>query len=361
MIKLWTHRSLGTIIACAITLGPTQLQAEATFTTPVDFKLSVPCIAYTSIRRQTDPVNLDAHSIYPALAENKPENATHTRIEIDGAKKWLPLECGEYLGEKPSFRQAYVCPEEPVACLPFFDSIENPIQISRGDFADITPDAPAIEPFGQAINRVCGHAGKKTTKQEFKDLLNAHPEILQDLIRFTDGKVFPERSRSTSTSSYLDNLTEAWYQIAAFDHIFCGEPQNSNKIGGLHFHGRYQQLQSSGEACRVPNFSENEVIPGSIYSMGVCMRQANNQWAQFKIKGYGLTLSGTDILKVVSRAFSENPASSDESAACILKVIDGGTKINTVFVRRKKGIRTFFPDASVDPETPACAASIVID
>jgi hypothetical protein len=79
------------------------------------------------------------------------------------------------------------------------------------------------------------------------------------------------------------------------------------------------------------------------------------------VKGYGLTLSAEDIFKVATRAFAENPSRSDSSQGCLLAVEDDGKRFTTVFVRRRKGIRTFFPDAT--PNTgrdPACVAAILL-
>jgi hypothetical protein len=182
---------------------------------------------------------------------------------------------------------------------------------------------------------------------------------MSDLLKYTGGKVFSNRPAQQNTDAFLDDLVEAWYAISAFDHIFCGEPKSSNSIGGLHYHGRYQQLQASGAACRLDNFNHNEVIPGSIYTMGVRMKQANDDWAKFDTKGYALTLSAADLLKVITRAFAENPTSSDSSTGCTLDVIDADTNYETVFVRRAKGIRTFFPDATPDlNRNPLCSSTI---
>jgi hypothetical protein len=111
----------------------------------------------------------------------------------------------------------------------------------------------------------------------------------------------------------------------------------------------------------LPNFGENEIVHGSIYSMGVRMKRADGGWAEFPIKGYGLTFSAADLLKVVTRAFAENPTASIGSTGCTLEVDDGGTAYKTVFVRRAAGIRTFFPDATPDLDrNPPCANPLVL-
>ena len=121
------------------------------------------------------------------------------------------------------------------------------------------------------------------------------------------------RSARTAPADFVEDLTEAWFAIHGFDHIFCGEPNVGGALDGLHFYARYLQLQQSGEACRVPNFSRNEVVPGVIYTMGASVKVGGGV-AESPVKGYGLTLSAEDILKVATRAFAENPTSSTSSA-----------------------------------------------
>ncbi|MFQ1997997.1 EndoU domain-containing protein [Aeromonas veronii] len=243
-------------------------------------------------------------------------------------------------------------------CLPFFDDKNDTVSVKVGGNVDITPSPPAIDDFGNDINKVCGASGKKTSEAEFIKLMKDNKDILDELIKFTDGKVFYSEPKTTDRDKYLESLSKAWYSIHAFDHIFCGETETDNKkIGGLHYYGRYKQLQDSGEACRIPNYNKNEVISGSVYSMGVRMKKDSQTWISHEIKGYGLTLSALDILKAATRAFAENPTSSADSQACLLDVKDGDVKYTTVFVRRNGGIRTFYPDATPD-NTTKCKSTV---
>ena len=342
-----------------------QSWSQALFVTPGKFKVTSKCKAFTSFRKQTGAVNLEINGRYKAFGENKASGGSHARISVDGQRKWVSLDCGKYEGGKPSFRNQSGGNNQSTVgntqCLPFFDNENNLVNVGVGGRVDITPEPPAIEPFGAALNQVCGASGKVTTRAEFKRLLNDHPKVLAELMSYTGGKVFDNRVAHQDQASYLEDLAEAWYEISAFDHIFCGEPTGAKKIGGLHYHGRYQQLQASGEACRMPNFNQNEVVPGSIYTMGVRMKRANGAWAKFSRKGYGLTLSAVEMLKVITRAFAENPTPSNRSTGCILEVKDSNTRYDTVFVRRAKGIRTFFPDATPDfGRNPACSKPIVL-
>ena len=55
---------------------------------------------------------------------------------------------------------------------------------------------------------------------------------------------------------FKDELTAVWFDAGGFAHVFCGEPR-SDQLGGMHYRGRYLDLQEQGIAglmsgCRVP-------------------------------------------------------------------------------------------------------------
>jgi hypothetical protein len=337
------------------------LSAQVFFPGEIGFILDKPCNAYTSFKKQTQPIALRPGETYIALGQNKHPGGSHAFLKIGGQRKWVDLSCGHYdKGRVNSVATSSSQAETKHECLPFFDDIDNPTprKLGVGGHADITPPPPAIEAFGHAVNATCGSAGKVVSREEFKAMMRSHPDVLNRLKRFTKHRVFADRPARESMEHYLEDLTEAWFSVKAFDHIMCGEPKEGGKIGGLHFHGRYLQLQQSGEACRLKNYHRNEVVSGVIYSMGVRMRTAHGGYAVSPIKGYGLTLSAEDIMQVVTRAFSENPTSSNRSEGCLLPLSDDGYEFDTVFVRRNNGIRTFFPDATPNPDDFACKAAI---
>ena len=99
-----------------------------------------------------------------------------------------------------------------------------------------------------------------------------------------------------------------------------------------------------------------------IYTFGLRMKNADGRMVPDARKGYGLTMSGEDLLKIVTRAFKENPTSGGESKGCLLSVADDGKQFEAVFVRRAAGIRTFYPDATPtsrgDQRNPPCASPV---
>ncbi len=348
--------------------------AQSFFSEPVVFLVSKTCKASTNTKGSKGVLTVRAGQTFQALGENAPTDGKFVYLDTDGTRRWLPLSCGSYASSKPPFADvqgsageqtpgamADTRPTASATCLPFFDTQNNPVKVKNGT-ADITPPPPVIDAFGLAVNQVCGPAGKATTRAEFVQLMKAHPSVLADVMRFTSGKVFGGQAASTSPDVYLQELAKAWYEVHAFDHIFCGETEGEKKIGGLHFVGRYVQLQKTGEACRLPNFKSNEVVPGSVYSMGVKMKKRNGQFVTHEIKGHGLSLSAADILKAATRALAENPTNSSASSACLQQFTDGSERYTTVFVRRQQGIRTFYPDATPDKAgTAPCKATWRLD
>jgi hypothetical protein len=198
------------------------------------------------------------------------------------------------------------------------------------------------EPVSLDVGKIYHALGATVTPSGFRSMLTAHPDVLERIREFTKGRVYSERSAPTGRGGYLDDLTEALFSANGFAHIFCGEAGRSGSVGGLHFRGRYLQVQRKGVACRRPdNRSSEEVALGAVYSVGVRI-QTNGRFTESERKGYGLTLGADDFLKVVTRAFVENPASGRSNEGCLLTVEDDGKRFKAVFVRRNQGIRTFY-------------------
>ncbi len=242
---------------------------------------------------------------------------------------------------------------------PFFDNKNNPEKVRVGGPADVTPPAPRLDNFDRAVNELCGPIGSKVSPRAFKQMMRAHPKVLKAVRTFTGGKVFGHERPLSGTDAYLDKLTDAWFGSHGFAHIYCGEPYRG-KIGGLHFWGRYLDLQEKQLGGRLlNNASREEVVPGAIYAVGVEI-EVDGQLVRSPIKGYGLTLSAADILKAGTKALADNPTESPRNQSCILRVQDDGKDFKMVFVRKAKGIRTFFPDATPSTSDPVCRGVVKI-
>ncbi|WP_017652664.1 EndoU domain-containing protein [Fortiea contorta] len=228
--------------------------------------------------------------------------------------------------------------------IPFFDTTDNPVPVGfpAGQKLDISPLPPKLNPFDQAVLDVCGAMGTRVSANKFQQLLTNYPDVLQKLQQVSGGELRPGRR---NRAQFLEDLTNIWFKRRGFEHIFCGEIYNANDIGGLHFYGRYLQLQNQGIAGRLANNqTKEEVIPGVIYTMGVVIKQGDRTVTDV-IKGYGYLSNAQEMLLDATKIFK---LQRNNETACIymVKDIDTGTTFPTVFVRKEKAIVTFYPDAT---------------
>jgi hypothetical protein len=234
--------------------------------------------------------------------------------------------------------------------LPFFDSVDNPVPVGfpRGQKLDITPPPPRLNSFDKAVLNICGPVGTRVTPNKFKQLLSAYPDVLQKIQTVSDGELRPGRKNK---AEFIEDLTDIWFKNRGFEHIFCGEIKSANKIGGLHFYGRYLQLQNDGIGGRLPNnHRREEIVPGVIYTMGVVIKQENRTITDV-IKGYSYLSNAQEMLLDATKIFK---LQGNSEGACIFNVRDQdtGTMFPKVFVRRQKAIVTFYPDAT--PQGAKC-------
>lgn len=234
--------------------------------------------------------------------------------------------------------------------LPFFDNVDNqvPVRFPAGQQVDITPPAPLLNPFDKAVLKLCGPINTRVSSNNFKQLLSYYPDVLQKLQQASGGELRPGRKNK---AQFLEDLTNIWFQRRGFEHIFCGEIYNANDIGGLHFNGRYLQLQNEGIGGRLPNNQgREEVIPNVIYTMGVVIKQKNRTVTDV-IKGYSYLSNAEEMLLDATKIFK---LQGNKEGACIYNVRDQetGQSFPTVFVRKEKAIITYYPDAT--PQGAKC-------
>lgn len=311
------------------------------------FKLTKSCNATTSMSGK-NPVPLTVNETYAAIGLNKETDPTYAYIKFPGfGQRWVNLSCGKLSGGNISNNDTTSGnpPNNSQSkFLPFFDNVNNPINVAFGGKQDLTPPPPQLNEFDQAVNQLCGNVGTVVSPVQFQQTLKKFPNVLANIKQNVGGYLVAGRNSDTD---FLKDLTDIWFKAKGFDHIFCGEPE-ANKIGGLHFAGRYLDLQNRNLAGRLPN-SDNkaEVVAGAVYSFGVVMQNGNRQ-VQSPIKGYGYTLNAEEILTIAAKAYKDNPNSGAQSQACLLNITDDGKTFANVFVAKNSGIRTFYPDATPD-------------
>lgn len=239
--------------------------------------------------------------------------------------------------------------------LPFFDQDNNPVTVGfpRNQKVDITPTPPQLNAFDQKVLNTCGAFGSKVSTISIRRLLSESPQVVQQIKQTVGGELFSGRR---SENQFRDDLITIWSDRSAFEHIFCGQIRGSNQIGGLHFVGRYLQLQNQGIAGRLPNNSKaEEVIDREIYTLGVEVRQGDRVVTKDSKKGYSYVSNAQEILLDATRAFKSFRNTANANRACLYTVRDASAPpFKAVFVKTSRAIVTFYPDATPKPSEASC-------
>lgn len=156
-------------------------------------------------------------------------------------------------------------PSLPAGSVPLFDDINNPVSgLAYGSPADVTPPAPNLNSFDTAVVNLCSVPGTVVSRTGFQSMMQNNPTVLANVKAYVGGYLQVGR---TSDTDFLNDLTDLWFNVAGFDHVFCGEPVQGGSIGGLHFVGRYVELQNKGLAGRLNNNTfREEVVPNTVYT-----------------------------------------------------------------------------------------------
>ncbi len=242
------------------------------------------------------------------------------------------------------------------ALLPFFDQENNPAQVGipRDRLVDITPPAPQLNEFDRKVLATCGEFGSPVGTVRLRRLFAESPDVVQRIKTAVGGEIFPGRR---SDQQFQDDLLTIWSNRKGFEHIFCGELRGSQQIGGLHYVGRYWQLQQAGIAGRLPNNAQaEEVVEGKIYTLGVEVRRGNQVISRDAKKGYSYVSNAEELLTDATIAFKTSRSTSSSKSVCLFTVRDPEARIpfKAVFVKAARGIVTFYPDATPSQREAAC-------
>jgi hypothetical protein len=228
---------------------------------------------------------------------------------------------------------------------PFFDLVDNS-ELHRfpvGKPVDITPPPPELSAFDRDLLQVCGGLGDRVHPQDFKALMKAYPEIFRRIKAAVDGEIFAGRS---TEAEFLEDLIKIWFKRRGFEHIFCGAI-HGRKIKGMHYVGRYLQLQELGLAGRLSdNWRDEEVIPDVVYTLGVLLKHGQETLIDRRT-GYALITNAIELLIAATQAFKTE---SHGKTVCTFAVVDAdfGASYPAVFVKEDNAIVTFYPDVTPD-------------
>lgn len=299
------------------------------------------CQAFVSFRKLTNPdgAKLAAGTTYQVVGRNQ-AGGEWLQILLPQAQpqqRWIAVGCGRLVADSAP-------PAEKAAGLPpFFDDVQAGPE-------DPSPPAPPLDAFDQAVLGVCGAWGSRPRAAAFRAMLD-RPELTVDLDAIYAQLDHAVRGRAIGLPRFKDELTAVWFERGGFTHVFCGEPA-SGGLGGLHYRGRYYDLQQQGVAglmsasqCRAT------VIEPPVYTVGVLYRPPGGGALRSACpKGYPDDLGARDLLVAATRAYRQ--LRLERGQRMCLQALGGTDAIaqyRAVLVIEGDAIRTFYPDA-----TPAC-------
>jgi hypothetical protein len=343
------------------------------------FKASRDCAAKPAIKGDNPGnITLTIDQVYPAIGLNR-NNGSAVLLRIATAepdRRWVAIDCGSFQATigasgvpsvptpnptvpspnpSPTPTANSACAVGPVPKT-FFDDTCTLVPVgNQAAPADISPPKPTLNTFDRRIVELCGtDFGGAVSPARFGQLMRDYPDVRQRLQNDVGGALNPGQ---TTPAQFITDLTTIWFKAKGFQHVFCGEkdgsPDNEMGIGGLHFTGRYLDLQERGLAEMIAKTSNNadateEVVPGVIYTFGAKVKLPNGQTLNHKIKGYPYTMNAQEILLAATKTYKTSTAQ-----ACLVTVQDTtvapfpvqAVTFKAKFVRKNGGIRTFYPMA----------------
>jgi Bacterial EndoU nuclease len=345
---------IGMINPLLIPVADAQVPPTGTFTA------TQPCPASKNIAGDNPGnIQLVVGNAYNTVGFNSAAR-THILLKIPDVtpnQRWVKSSCGDFqAGGSPAPGSGNI------DLLPFFDNQNNPIPVDFpvGVQKDITPPPPQLVRFDQRVLAMCGAGfNAPISEQSFRKLLQDYPDVLNKLKTAAGGALKPNRS---ADAPFTDDLVQIWFSQRGFKHILCGEKgdQRGNNVpilDGLHFSGRYLQLQQQSRAGRfIDAATKQEVVDGVIYTFGTRVVKGKMKIAEAPIKGYAYVLNAEEILIHTTKAFKLfNPAAGQAIASCLYTVSDpAAAPFQAVFVKKQGAIRTFYPDAT--PAGSACGS-----
>jgi hypothetical protein len=297
------------------------------------------CEAFLSFRKRSNPdgTRLVPGRRYRAQGLNEPDG-DWLQVVVPGAKpeqRWVSVRCARRTSEEAA-------PPRPSGLAPFFDAAD-------GGRDDPAPPPPPLDAFDRAVLEVCGPWGSRPRAMAFRAMLD-RPELADDVRSLHEALGQRVRGGPVGLPRFKDELTAVWFEEDGFGHVFCGEP-GAQELGGLHYRGRYLELQEEGLAglmseadCR-----GTEIAP-PVYTVGVRYRPpGGGPWRSACPKGYAYDLGASDLLLAATRAYGKlrRQRGQEMCLETVGAAADAGYP--AVVVVKRDALRTFYPDI-----TPVC-------
>jgi hypothetical protein len=234
----------------------------------------------------------------------------------------LPVQAHSMSGSEPEFE-------------PFFNE-------RRESVPDPTPPPPILSVFEEGILSICGDWGAPVRREGFLALIRKPSEEM-DVLR----AVMPRLSDS--------DLTEIWFKRDGFRHVFCGEPEG-DKLGGLHWVGRYLQAQEKGWAgIMEPGACRASEITPPVYTIGTHYRRGDGGIGAKCPGGYAYSEAAVDILIETTEAVrAARKWAGQGRQVCIGEAHHPDGSFPLVVVVDAGALVTAYPDVSPPVDAPKC-------
>jgi hypothetical protein len=334
---------LAAVMACFSGAGA----AMASYPVEGRFVAERACPAFQSFRRETNPgsVILRVGHEYEAISLNR-EGGDHILLDIETAtpsRRWVALTCGRLVSGNRA-AAALPGPADVAAAPAAVGHLMRPFFDHRDDGAgDPTPRPPQLDAFDRAVLDLCGEWGSRPSRAGFRQMLG-HPELAEDVAKLRDELDDAVRGPPLSPAQFIDELTALWFAEDGFRHVFCGEP-GEERLGGLHFKGRFLQMQERGWGG-MATCGQSEVDP-PIYTIGVAFVTPSGQLERACPKSYSNMLGARALLVEATKAFRAQRANRPGEAMCVHQIARSESRrYQAVLVSRAGAIRTFYPHAS---------------
>ena len=208
------------------------------------------------------------------------------------------------------------------------------------------PIAPVLNKFDEAVLDICGDWGHIPKKRDFRNLLDKkdYKKYVDEFYEELNHEVFTPNADLTT---FKNELAELWFKRHGFTHIMCGQP-NRNRLGGMHFFGRYLQAQENQWVGRHYDDKIADEVSDRVFSIPVKFRNSSGELRVNGRKGYDF-LHADEIILHATKAYKGLSKDLQSGMRRNQKCLYDADGITYVFVGRKGSIVTFFADL-----TPSC-------
>lgn len=209
------------------------------------------------------------------------------------------------------------------------------------------PEKPVLNKIDREFLKICGAWGQRVTRASLEDLLN-NLEVFNLIHEALEGELI---TKASSKETFKQELLDIWMKNKGFEHVFCGQPDPGRNLGGMHYLGRYLQMQENGWGGLNECCNKNLIEP-PIYTIGI---EYVTRIGNIKTKcpnGYLYDTEAINLLIEASKAFKKSLSfNPNKKRICNYQIrlitaqIKGSaqeTGYNMRLIRSAEGIITFY-------------------